>query len=288
MGEIWVAAIGAGAAVAGGAMQADAAKDAARAQGRAADAATAEQRRQFDLTREDTAPYREIGRQALGALGSIYGYSMPVTGYGGASGGTPGVDQRSGWRINPNGSVTGASMGSQGITAGGGMPGTDGMQTPSGVGMPDYSNFFASPDYQFRRDQGTQGIERSLAARGLGTSGNALAALTEYNSNLAAGEFGNYFNRQAALAGIGQTAVNTSANAGANAAGNIGNALMAGGNARASGIAGSANAWGNALGTAGGYLADWYNNRGGYGGGYGGGGGGGVYTGYINSGGIVG
>lgn len=228
----WGAVVAGGAALIGGALSSSGSKSAANAQARANDAAIAEQRRQFDLTREDTAPYRQIGTQALGALGSIYGYSTPVAGYSGDT--TPGVDSNSGYRINPDGSV------SQAFAAGG------------SAGSPDYSNFFASPDYQFRKDQGMQGIERSLAARGLATSGNALSALADYNSNLAAGEFGNYFNRQAALAGIGQSAVNTATQAGANSASNIGNYFQNSGAARASGIASSSNAWGNALGTIGG------------------------------------
>lgn len=127
-----------------------------------------------------------------------------------------------------------------------------GMGSPGAVGTnplaaPDYSAFFKSPDYQFRKDQGMQGIQNSFAASGGAKSGNALKALTEFNSNLAAGEYGNYFNRLGAIAGIGQAATNTSANAGVATGQIIGNALQNSADARASGVAGSANALGAGL-----------------------------------------
>jgi len=247
MAEIWGAALVVTAGtLAAGAMQADAAKSAGNAISQGADAAAAESRRQFDLTRADTAPYRQIGINALGTLGNVYGYSPPQT--SGAPP-TPGVDASSGYQIGPNGSI------SQTLTNTPGAPGS----TP-GAGTPNYAGFFASPDYQFRKDQGMQGIERSFAAKGMGKSGNALATLADYNSNLASGEFGNWFNRTASLAGIGQSAVNTSTAAGVNLTGQIGNAMQNSAAGRASGITGSANAWGNAINDAAyGAGQGWYN-----------------------------
>lgn len=68
----WVAvAVGVGSAVVGGVAQnnaADKAADAAKAGG---DAAIAEQRRQYNLTREDFAPFREAGVDALGRQAAI-------------------------------------------------------------------------------------------------------------------------------------------------------------------------------------------------------------------------
>jgi hypothetical protein len=128
----------------------------------------------------------------------------------------------------------------------------------------DMSSFNASPDYNFRRTEGTRGLERTAAARGGAFSGNALRALTDFNSNLASTEYGNWWNRQAGLAGIGQSATNATTMAGQNAANNNSNALMAAGDARASGIAGQANAWSNAASSLGNYAM--YRD-GGYGGG---------------------
>jgi hypothetical protein len=177
-----MAAVTAGvvASVAGGVIAANGARSAANTQSRAADAATAEQRRQYDLTRQDQQPWIQAGTGALDRL-------------------------------------TTASTG-------------------------DNSNFFASPDYEFRRTEGERGIENSAAARGGAFSGNALRALSDYNSNLASGEYGNWWNRQAGLAGIGQSAVNQVGAAGQASANNIGQLQMASGDARASGILGQSNA----------------------------------------------
>ena len=66
MAEIWAAAV---ATVAVGAYSANqakqSAKGAANAQTRAADSATAEQQRQFDLTRQDQQPFLQAGQGAL-------------------------------------------------------------------------------------------------------------------------------------------------------------------------------------------------------------------------------
>lgn len=262
------------------------AKKAGEAVADSTDAATAEQRRQFDLVRSDTAPYRAIGTQAVNALGSMYGYTPyqepaqvapPMT--------APQGFTRTGFSIPGMGGSQFIMRGGQDMPNRGfneGMPpGTSGMFDPSGKmsisGGPqspgsqtgvDYSAFIASPDYNFRREEGMRGIENSFAARGGAASGNALRALAEFNSGLASGEFGNYFNRQASLAGIGQTAVGQSGSAGMQTGANIGNALIAGGNARASGIVGQSNALSGGLANA---LNAWQYFRGGGYPGYGGG-----------------
>lgn len=147
----------------------------------AANAATAEQARQFDLARSDLAPYREAGTKALGNL-----------------------------------------------------------QDPN-------TNFLASPDYAFRRSEGQRDLGNSFAARGGAFSGNALKALTQYNQNLAQGEFGDWWNRQAGLAGVGQAATNSGNALGANYASNVGANTMYGANARASGVLNSAGIIGGGL-----------------------------------------
>src|SRR6188768_3809462 len=62
------------------------------------------------------------------------------------------------------------------------------------------ANFQASPGYNFVRNEGQRDIGNSFAARGGAQSGNALKALAEFNSGLASGEFGNWFNRRMNLA----------------------------------------------------------------------------------------
>jgi hypothetical protein len=130
---------------------------------------------------------------------------------------------------------------------GGAMPGT---VAPRAAGEPgDMSGFFAAPDYEFRRTEGERGIGNSFAARGGAASGNALRALTEFNSGLASGEYGNYVNRLMSMAGMGQTATGSAISAGQNNA-NAQSVLQQNiGDARASGVMGTANtltdAWGN-------------------------------------------
>lgn len=210
-----------GAAAISGLAGASASRSAARAQQQAADAATAEQRRQFDLSRQDLAPYREVGTGALNQLAAQFG----VPGYI-APAAAPS------YTFDP---TTG-----QFSVQGGGQAAAPAAQA---------NGFMASPGYQFRRDEGIRGLEQSAAARGGAFSGNALRGLTNFNSGLASQEYGNYINGLQSLAGVGQSATNTGVQLGAQTAGNIGNALMAGGEARASGVLGAANSLSNAANT---------------------------------------
>jgi hypothetical protein len=104
------------------------------------------------------------------------------------------------------------------------------------------SRFFASPDYEFRRSESLRGLERSAAARGGALGGNALRATTELGGNLAAGEYGNYFNRLMSIAGLGQTATTQANAAGQTYANNAGSLQQNIGDSRASGFIGSSNA----------------------------------------------
>lgn len=61
-------------------------------------------------------------------------------------------------------------------------------------------NFFESPDYQFRQQEALDAVQGSAAAAGGLYSGNTLKDITDRASNLAAGEYGNWFNRQLGLA----------------------------------------------------------------------------------------
>jgi hypothetical protein len=143
-------------------------------------------------------------------------------------------------------------------TAGTPAMGAPGQQAPAGRG------FMASPDYQFRRDEGTRDIGSSFAARGGAASGNAMRALSEFNSGLASSEYGNWFQRRAQLAGLGGQATANQSNAGNNYANGVGQAQMAQGDARASGIMGGVN---SAVGAINGGLNNWmmmkYMNQGG-------------------------
>lgn len=176
----WVATAIIGGAVIGGVSANRAADTAADATQAGVDASVGEQRRQFDLTREDLRPTREAGNRAIGRL--------------------------------------------------------DRLQSG------DFSDFFTSPGFEFVRDEGLRGIENRFSASGGSLSGNALRRLTEFNSGLASREFGNFFERDSRIAGLGGAATNAGVAAGQNSANNISNAFLQGGaitgNARASGVQG--------------------------------------------------
>lgn len=82
-----------------------------------------------------------------------------------------------------------------------------------------YSDFTQDPGYQFRQQQGEQAIQRAAAAQGGRLGGGTLKELANFNQGLASQEFGNYANRQNALAGLasaeyGQTLANLGAQSG--------------------------------------------------------------------------
>lgn len=136
-----------------------------------------------------------------------------------------------------------------------------------------FTAFRSDPGYGFTRDEAIKGVDRSAAARGLLNSGRTIKAIQERAASLADQSFGNWFNRYGAIAGNGQTATGGTAQAGANAAANQGDALMAGGAARASGYRDAANAssqgWGGAMSSVNQGLNNYFalNGLGGGGGG---------------------
>jgi len=221
----------AGATVVGSLIGAKASKSAASTQAAAAGQASDLQREIFEQTRADQAPYREAGYNALANL------------------------QRTA------GNVPGAFK----------------------FGAGDYQ---ADPGYAFRLAEGQKALDRQAAARGGLISGGALRAAQRFGQEMGSQEFGNaynraltgynaevarenqLYNRQAALAGIGQTATNLVGTAGQNYATSAGNLMTGGAAAQAAGQVGAANALTGGLGT---YLNYTQGNallnalRGGYG-----------------------
>lgn len=104
------------------------------------------------------------------------------------------------------------------------------------------------PGYQFRLGEGQKALERSAAARGGLLSGRTGKDLLRYGQDYASNEFGNLFNRYAAVSGIGQTAATGMGNAGIATGNNIAANTIGAGNARASGYVGGANAIAGAAG----------------------------------------
>src|SRR3546814_12279519 len=89
-----------------------------------------------------------------------------------------------------------------------------------------------------------------------------MKAVQRYGEGLASADYGDWWNRNAGLAGVGQQATNATAQAGQNAANNVSGAYQTAGNARASSYLTTGSAINRGLqGVAGSYLAQ---NRGGY------------------------
>ncbi len=144
----------------------------------------------------------------------------------------------------------------------GSAPAAGGGQTLAGMGGNWQAGMDPSYDWRFR--QGQQAIERSAAARGTLLTGDTAKALTDYGQGAASQEFGNIFNRNFSLAGLGlnaQEAAINGANGVASAGSSYGNtatqqgAAQAGsladiGNANAAGSIANANLIGGALNNA--------------------------------------
>jgi hypothetical protein len=136
------------------------------------------------------------------------------------------------------------------------------------------------PSYGFRFAEGQKALERSAASKGTLLTGGTLKALAAYGQGLASTEFGNIFNRNYQLAGLGLNAAQSAAGAGSSYGGSIGNLagnqaqdtanLTTGaGNALAGGTAANAGIWGNTIGGLGQILGPevpeggWLGQRGG-------------------------
>lgn len=64
-------------------------------------------------------------------------------------------------------------------------------------------NFETSPGYEFRKQEGTQGVLGSQALSGMLNSGGAAKALGKYISDYSGNEYGNWFGQQLSRANLG-------------------------------------------------------------------------------------
>lgn len=221
------AGVGAAGAVASSSAQSKAAKSAANASQQATDATIAEQRRQYDLSRADQQPWLTTGTSALGQLASLYGLQ----------GGTQPTSTRTGafdetsylannfdvGRAIDDGRFNGSALdhyNQYGQNEGRVGSGFTVTQAPTGMDA-----FVASPDYQFRQNEQARALTARNASLGIQDSGAAQKAALQYSGNLASGEFNNYANRLASLAGVGQSAANNTAQLGQGFANSYGNAM---------------------------------------------------------------
>jgi len=229
MPVVAAAAIGAGGSLLAANSASKANNKAISATQAAADQATAEQRRQYDQSRADQQPWLQTGTAALGQLASMYGLNSGTATQPAASG----FNEQAYLAANPDvaaavraGGFNGSAL--QHYNEYGKNEGrTGGVSTPVAAAPAatggNMAGFFASPDYQFRQDEQTRALTARNSALGIQDSGAAQKAALQYSGNLASGEFNNYANRLASLAGVGQTAANTTAQLGQNYAGQVGN-----------------------------------------------------------------
>jgi hypothetical protein len=214
----WVMA---GSSILGSLLGSDAAESASQVQAGAADRSAATQERMFNTINNQQLPYRQAGEAAL-------------------------ADIRGGLGIGP-----------QHITSSG--------YFSKQFGPRDLATNLA-PNYQWQLDQGLGAVKNAGNLHNGLYSGNTLRGINDYAQNFAGnayqnafqnftGQQTNIFNRLSAIAGLGQTANQTSATAGTAAGQGIGAAQMAGGAAQAAGIVGGTNAITGGINNA----ASWYS-----------------------------
>lgn len=111
-----------------------------------------------------------------------------------------------------------------------------------------FTNYLNSTGYNFQRDQGTQALTGSAAARGILNSGSTAKELTKYGQNLASTTFNNYLGNLSGLntqqqntANTGLTATGQVGQAGTTGGGNASQATQVGGANMGSGIVSAAN-----------------------------------------------
>lgn len=123
------------------------------------------------------------------------------------------------------------------------------------------ASFYQSPDYLFRLTQGLKGVDAGAAARGMLDSGATRKAEIGYAGNLASGEYSNYANRLASLAGLGQTTAQGLGTLGQNYATNVGNIQQSTADSRASSYTANGNTYANLVSGLGGQIGNLYQNR---------------------------
>jgi hypothetical protein len=253
-------ALAAGSSIAGGVLANKGANAQANAVKDSSAAAIAEQQRQYDLNRQDLAPWRNNGGAANNKLAYLLGIGpqSPSASNGTQSLANSGNTQSFGGRDIAQ---YGGGRDSRFARNAEGRPTVDGMPVmydsasspqqaastqfvqPDGTSTSDYgsllkdfstADFQADPGYNFRLGEGAKSLERSAAANGTLFSGGTLKSLDQYNQNFASNEFGNAYNRfntnklnrynmLAGLSAGGQQAANNTVQAGTNAANNISN-----------------------------------------------------------------
>jgi hypothetical protein len=272
-----------GASLLGGILGSDSASDAADAQAGATAASIAEQRRQYDQTRQDFAPQRQYGGNALQQLA----WEMGILGNGRLESGMdqnalrqmllPQFTTRGTTTQAPyQGPITyGPEGNNQDSIVTGGMATTpdvvneaalqaeiqrrmaadsDGFQAGPSVRTQDdlRAEALKEPGYQFGLQQGQQAIDRKAAAAGGRVSGAALKAANRFATDYATSGYNAAYGRREdrlarlqTLAGFGNSATGSVANAGQNSTNAISQAMQSQGDAFGASRLAQGNIWSN-------------------------------------------
>ena len=283
MSAAQVGMVSVGSNLLGSAINSNSSNSAVNAQQRATDQASAENRRQYDLTRTDMAPWRNSGGAAVGKLTQMLGLSSTPGGTGDprrdaayALYNRDTINTR-GYALDPNLGETAdrpdiAAQINNILSVADSDPayakayGLDGSASQNGGGellrkfsMADFNaDPVAQLGLQFGLDEGRKGIDNMAGARGMRNSGATLKALTQFGNdygntkgnesyNRFVGDQTNIYNRLAGLAGSGQTAANSVASAGMNMTNQNSGLTSAMGNARGAASIANGNAWSSGL-----------------------------------------
>lgn len=245
----WVAVAVGGASLVSGYLGSQAAGRAADSQTNAANRANDTQLQMYNQTRDDQTQYRQAGNNALDIL------SGRQAGYGD-------LQKKYDTAISNRENLVNLIKGSGGQTDARWGPGAEaynkeaeGYRSQLDAMGPQLSGaqlgqniMSQDPGYQFRLDQGNKSINAAASARGRAVGGATMKELTRYGSDYASSEYGNAYNRLAAMAGIGQTANAQSAQNNMNYGNQYGQNQSNIGNAQAAGEIGQANAINSAIG----------------------------------------
>jgi hypothetical protein len=144
-----------------------------------------------------------------------------------------------------------------------------GLPTPSNpnggqpYGQESLDAFKRSPDYEFARQQGMEGLTFSAAAQGLLRSRGHLNETVRFNQGLATQNFGNYRNALMDLSKIGAQSTGQFSSIMAGMGNQQSSNLLASGNAQAGGIMGQANALSGGINGVINSVGSWWQGGGG-------------------------
>ena len=216
---IGAAIAGVGGSIIGGALSSKGSKDAAKTSAAASDRASQIQLQMFREGQEATAPWRQTGEGALGALENIYGTSQF----------TAGED---------------------------GMPieGADAYQNFFSMQDRLREGFKESPGQAYQLGEAEKASKRALNARGFSDSGAEFKELQRISQGQAAQDYGNYLNQFGdytnslrSLSGQGQTSAGQTAGQSAQVGSSVGSNIQSAGAAAAQNEIAQANIYGNVL-----------------------------------------